>query len=421
MIKLTKRTVDGLLATHDGRDRFFWDEEIKGFGLRINPSGVAAWLVQYRTVHGRTRRLTLGAVSVVTPEQARQRARIELGRVEQGYDPSGERKAIRAATTVSQLCDEYLEAGKGRIKDSTLKMDRSRIDRHVKPLLGNRAVTSLTPGEIERFMRDVIAGKTAKNVAEKNGRPRGGQTSGGSGVAARTVGMLGTILERAVRDGSIQRNPVRGVSRPKDRRYRPTFSFELIERLGEGLRVAEAEKANASGLGAIKILLLTGCRREEILALRWSEVDLQNRCVRFPDTKTGPQVRPIGRAAVDAILALPRAEGAVFLLPSNRTKGHFVGLPKVWRRVLERANLEYRRPHTLRHWFSSAAAEMNYSELTIAGLIGHHGRGVTARYANAPDSALLAAADRVSARIAEALFAPKADIGNVIDFQALRQ
>jgi integrase len=385
------------------RDMVHWDDAVPGFGLRVKPSGVRTWVIQYRNAHGQTRRLSLGPASVLTPEQARARAKIELGRVEEGRDPSGERRMAREAVTVAELCDDYLAAGKGRIKDSTLAMDQSRIDRHVKPLLGSRIVKSLTPADIERFLRDVASGKSASKAKPPTGqRLRGGQTTGGVGVASRTVGMLGTILERAVRDGSIPRNPVRSVRRPKDKIRKPPFSFAILRSVGSALR-ASAEFENEIALRALRLLLLTGCRRMEVLSLRWDAVDTRASCLRLADTKSGAQIRPIGRTALSVINQAPGSNREHYVFPAAIGQGHFVGLPRVWARVAKRAGIDGVSIHGLRHWFASAAAEMNYSELTIAGLLGHRVRGVTARYATAPDRALVAAADRVSARIASVL------------------
>jgi integrase len=102
------------------------------------------------------------------------------------------------------------------------------------------------------------------------------------------------------------------------------------------------------------------------------------------------------------------SKSADYIFTGAEAGKHLVGLPKIWARVAKRAALDGVSLHGLRHWFASAAAEMNFSELTIAGLLGHHVKGITARYATAPDSALLAAADRVAARISESMEAPRA-------------
>ena len=148
-----------------GRDVFAWDAgdgALKGFGVRIKPSGIASYLVQYRNQEGRTRRLVLGRVGELTPDEARSLAADKLKGVRKGADPSADRHAARSATTVAELCDLYFADAKRRIKPSTLAMDRSRIDCHVKPLIGRRAVAALTRRDIERLQADVAAGKTAR-------------------------------------------------------------------------------------------------------------------------------------------------------------------------------------------------------------------------------------------------------------------
>lgn len=413
MPKLTKRFVDAARASKNGADEVFWDEAVTGFGLRVKASGAKSWLVQYRNAHGVSRRLTLGRAGVMTPDQARKEAKQKLAAVDRGQDPADESAQARKAKTVSQLCDEYLKVEANRIKPSTLAMDRSRIEAHVKPLIGSRPVASLKPADLERFLQDVLKGKTAKKP-KAGKRPRGGLTAGGPGVASRTLGMLGTILQRAVRDGLLPSNPARGIKRPKDQPKAPPFSFDRVKQIGDAMRAIEAEEGGAltvakpgmlTGLRAVRCLILTGCRRSEILTLQWGDVDLAGRCFRLSDTKTGKQVRPVGRTALEYLASFmpENAKKGDYVFPGASKAGHFVGLPKSWARIAAAAEIDDVSIHGLRHWFASAAAEMNYSDLVIGGLLGHAKRGITGRYANAPDSALVAAADAVSARIAAAI------------------
>jgi integrase len=401
MPRITKRLVDSLRPER-GRDLFVWDAgdgALKGFGIRIKPSGTGSYLVQYRNKEGRTRRFVLGRLGTLTPDDARRLAGDALRTVAMGGDPSAERQAIRGSITIADLCDLYLADAKGRIKASTLAMDKSRIETHVKPLIGRYTVRSLTTADIERMIADIAAGKTAK-PRKKQGR--GGLSTGGSGVAARTVGMTATILEYA--RGSlklIKDNPARGVKKPPDRRQRRFLTLEEIATLGEVMREEDAEES-ATALAAIRFLLLTGFRRMEALGLQHKWVDARARCVRFEDTKSGPQLRPIGTDALAVLKEQPVHEG-LWTFPAARGAGHFVGLPKVLARICSKAKLEGITTHVLRHTFAATAAEMGFSELTIAGLLGHSVPGVTARYAHVPDAALVAAADRVSARIATAL------------------
>jgi integrase len=401
--KITKRVVDGLRPDRGGKDIFQWDAgdgALKGFGIRMKRSGTASYLVQYRNKEGRTRRLVIGKVGTLTPDEARSLASDALKAAAKGGDPSADRRAVRGAMTVSNLCDLYLADAKSRIKPSTLVMDKSRIETHVKPLIGRFTVRSLTAADIERMKADIIAGKTAK-PRKKEGR--GGIATGGPSAAARTLGMTATILEYAKHLKLIKDNPARGVKKPPDHKQRRFLTLEEITHLGKKMREAEAAGENATALAVIRLLLLTGLRRMEALGLPRAWLDGRARCIRFEDTKSGAQLRPIGAQAVKLIEAQPARDGSPWVFPASRGAGHFVGLPKVLDRICANAELEGVTLHVLRHSFAATAAEMGFSELTIAGLLGHSVPGVTARYAHMPDSALVAAADRVATCIATAL------------------
>ncbi len=286
-------------------------------------------------------------------------------------------------------------------------MDRSRIETHVKPLLGRRTVRSLTLEDIERFQGDVAAGKTAR----PRGPKRGGVATGGAGSASRTVSMLHTILEHARRRKRIDANPARGVRKiaPDRKRDRALTEKELAA-LGKAMREAETDHENKTGLAAIRLLLLTGFRRMEAMALQLDWVNPEKGYIRFPDTKSGPQVRPIGQAALAVIRTAPRREDSPYVFPAEQGDGHFIGVPRVLARVCARAKLTGVTPHVLRHTFASIAAEMGFTELTVAALLGHASRGVTQRYIHL-DEAIRVAADRVSER-AELLLMETAQPGS---------
>jgi integrase len=291
---------------------------------------------------------------------------------------------------------------KGRpIKASTLATDRNRIDAHVRPLLGAKAVQSLEVKDIEQMQADITAGKTAVKPAKRGKRKRGGIARGGAGTAGRTLGMLRTIFEHAVRRGMIASNPAKGARKFADRKRKKRLSLDQIRELGAAMRTAEADGENPTGLAAIRLILFTGFRRSEALGVR-REWLLPAGGVDFPDTKSGPQARPIGRSAMKLLNERFRASNEAWAFPADRGEGHFVGLPKVLARVAAMAGLKGITAHVLRHTYASIAAELGFSELVIAGLLGHSAGSVTSGYVHL-DTALVAAADRVSTTIRTAL------------------
>jgi integrase len=178
--------------------------------------------------------------------------------------------------------------------------------------------------------------------------------------------------------------------------------------LGRALRACTAEGEHPTGLVAIRLLLLTGFRRLEALSLQHRYVSENEHCVRFPDTKSGPQVRAIGAGALELIKDQPRRDDTPYVFPADVGEGHFIGVVRVLDRVCNRAKLVGVTPHVLRHTFASIAAELGFSELTIAGLLGHAAQGVTQRYVHL-DAALVLAADRVSQHIAQLLEGRRVD------------
>ena len=399
MPKLTKRFIDSMVPNPAQNDQTLWDDTLKGFGLRVRRSGAMSWIIMYRNRDNRLRKYTIGQVGALTPDEARNEARQKLADVHRGIDPGADKSAQRTALTVGELCEQYQQSSKGRVKDTTWAMDQSRIDCHVKPLLGSRKVGSLKLTDIEALQRDVASGKSA----QKKRAGRGGTPRGGRGVAARTVSMVGTILEYARRQGLVDTNVARGVQKFAIGKRTRFLSYEELSELGKALEMAQEHGENRTALAAITTLALTGCRRQEILDLPWDWLDGQRKCIRFGDTKTGAQLRPIGAAAVTHLMAQAKRENCGWVFPASNGEGSFVGAPRVFQRICTAAKIEGVSLHTLRHTFASVAADLGYSELTIAGLLGHRGSSVTARYAHVPDRALIAAADHVAGRIASAL------------------
>lgn len=398
--KITKRVVDAEEPAE--KDKFVWDAELKGFGLKTTPKGRKVYVVQFRLPGQTTRRYTIGQHgSPWTPTTARQEAMRVLGQVAAGSDPSEEKRLAKQDITLNELCDLYLENGTSDKKASTIAMDRSRINAHVRPLLGKKRLKQVRKADISHFVRAVAAGETSKD--ERTGLRGRSIVRGGKGVANRSLGMLGAIFEFAVDEGFIAENPARGVKKFKEGRPTRFLSSAEMVRLGEALRTAECDGLNAFALAAIRLLLLTGCRRNEILELKWEQVDFETGFLRLGDSKTGAKVTPIGAPALSLISRLPRLAGNPYVIPGEKAGGHLVGIQKVWAKIRRMAELEDVRLHDLRHSFASVGARSGESLLVIGKVLGHASSSATARYAHLSDDPVKKAAEMTSQGISRNL------------------
>lgn len=435
--KLTKRLVDTIRP--QAKPAFWFDSDVKGFGLKVMPSGVMSWIVEYRPGAGgratQKKRLTLGKTGSLTPDEARDIARSTLAKVHGGGDPAAQKTEARTATTMAELCDLYVrEAERGHIigkrgapkKASTLATDRGRIERHIKPLLGRKTVRDLSQADVERFLRDVADGKTAADIkTKKHGRAR---VVGGRGTATRTVRLLGGLLTFAKRLGLRTDNPTQGVAKYADVEGGRFLSTAELDRLGAKLRDAEtigleweikakgrrarylAKDAETrrtvispNATAAIRLLILTGCRLREILHLEWSHVDFERGLLMLPDLKTGAKTIVLAAPALEVLVGIERIEGSCFVIAGERPNRPRSDLKRPWAQITRAAGLEGLRLHDLRHTFASygAAAGMG---LTIVGrLLGHADPKTTNRYSHFDADPLRRAANAVGNTLAAAM------------------
>jgi integrase len=404
MPKLTKRFVDAVRSAPSKGNAVYWDDDLAGFGLRAKPSGALSYCVQYRNAQSRSCRITVGRAGVLTPEEARTEARKKLAAVAQGRDPQAERTERRNDPTVAELCDLYLAEGpasKPRKKASSWEADRSNIRRHIVPLIGRKHLQTLTRADVERFQLDVTQGKSAADI--KTGLRGRAIVEGGPGIAARATAVLGAILTFAVSRGLRADNPARGVERNKLPKRERFLSQEELAKLGDALTKAERSGMNRDMVAAIRLLLLTGARKSEILGLRWDWVDFERTCLRLPDSKTGAKVIPLGAPALKIIADIPRAKGKNWVFPATKGEGHLVGLPSVWQKIVEAAGLKGARLHDLRHGFASVAVADGSSLYLVGKVLGHTQARTTEKYAHVANDPELAVADRTARKIAAAM------------------
>lgn len=280
-------------------------------------------------------------------------------------------------------------------KATTLRIDRIRIARHIKPRLGRMKVTDIGRADIERLMVDVGSGRIRGEATP--------HTRGGIHAASRTVGLLGGIFTFAVEREFVKTNPTRGVKRYKDNRRDRFLSPAELARLGDVLAELEKNGGDPRHINIIRLLALTGARKNEIARLKWSEIDRAMGMLRLEDSKTGAKVIRLGSAALKLIEGL-LANGSIYVFPDRKDpKRPIANLDWAWVGVRKRAGMEDLRIHDLRHSFASAGLAGGEGLQLIGKLLGHSHVSTTSRYAHLADDPVRAAADRISESVAASL------------------
>ena len=383
MPKINKRIVAAAIAQNTAYD--INDSELRGFGVRILPSGAHSYFVRYRR-GGQRRRISLGSQGTLTPEQARSRAVQLLARVGAGEDPAAGRQSGGQITTVADLVERFeSEHIAVRLKPTTIKDYRRHLRYDIVPTLGHLQITEITRDDVARFHHKY------RHIPYQ---------------ANRKLATLSKMFSMAELwglrpDGS---NPCRRIKKYPERKRKRYLRGNELAQLGEALRESEHEGLETrSSINLIRLLLYTGCRLSEILTLKWDYVDLENGVLRLPDSKTGEKIVHIGGAAVRCLAGIEQIEDNPWVITGKLPRSHLVSPQRAWQRIRARAGLGDVRIHDLRHTFASVAVSGGQGLPMIGKLLGHTQVQTTAGYAHLFDEPVKQAADDVSASIEAAL------------------
>jgi integrase len=394
-MKLSEKIVAKLICAPDGRDVIVFDDALPGFGVRVKPSRHKAYIIQYRTRAGTSRRLTLGSSTVLSLDAARKRARKLLVQVSDGADPAQERSDQRRAGSIAELADRYFaEHVKVHNKPNTVTAVARVIARHIKPALGRIGVGELSRSRLKQWHQSMAATPCEAN---------------------RALAYCSKMLSLAATDWELRPdNPALGIKKfPETKRTRFLSEAEL-EALGKALAEAtHARLERPATILAIRLLALTGCRLSEILGLSWDRVDLAQGVLWLDEAKTGARAVALGTAAV-TLLADRKTEAPEGSAPVCKTEAGKAlpvsSIEAAWHRICKRARIEGARLHDLRHTVGTYASSAGLNAFLIRDLLGHKTLAMTGRYVERNPDPLRAAAEPTSSRIAAAMGGQVADV-----------
>ena len=378
--RLTKLVVDGLKL--QAKDLIVWDRDLKGFGVKVTPSGRKVYFVFYRANSGKQRKPTIGLHGKVTTEEARQIARKWIAAAISGQDISEERKEARAAPLIRDLAERYLNDYAACFKKpSSYKSDKSNLNNHVLPLLGTKKVLEVMRADIENVKIAIREGKTAaRHKAKFRGRSI---ITGGPGVANRTVALLSKMMGCAVDWGMRADNPALRIKKyPEHRKDRFLDTYE-IQRLLQALGHTEVQGLESPHTVAwLRLLLFTGLRLGEVRDLLWSDLDLVRGTLKLRDSKTGARTVPLNDQAISVFKRHRATEVNQYVILSAKVGGR-PSLGKPWSRICKLAKIDdTANIHCLRHTFASWAVMGGLSLAQTGALLGHKSTQTTLRYAD---------------------------------------
>jgi integrase len=363
--KLTDAVIKALPAPAKG-SRIFYDEAVKGFGIRVTANGARAFVLNYRTRLGRERRDTIGTFPDWRTGPARTEALDLKKRIDQGGDPLGEIKAGRAAPTVNDLCDRFIAEYLPRKRPTTRKGYTQQIDADIRPGLGRLRVAEVSFADVDALHRSIS--RRAPYHAN------------------RVLAVLSRMFAMAIKWRMRTDSPCRGVERNPEHQRRRYLSADELVRLAAVLATTDQQIADI-----IRLLLLTGARRGEVLQARWTDIDLKTGIWSKPAlaTKQGTaHTVPLSEAAQRVLHSVrERQAGSEWVFPAA-DGSHRCNIHNGWFRICKAADITGARVHDLRHTYASVLASAGLSLPVIGALLGHSNPTTTARYSHLFDDPL---------------------------------
>lgn len=352
-------------------DELIWDTALPRFGARRRRASTT-YLIKVR-IGGRQRWITLGRHGPLTPAEARAKARHMLAQIDSGQDPTREREQRRTMPTVAEFAEQWLtEHVTLKRKPTTATEYRRIVRRHIEPTLGKLPIDDVALNDALRLHTSLASQPYLGN---------------------RVIAALSAIMTYAERYKlrPPASNPCRGLERFKERKRKRPLTQSERSRLWAHLDDLETSE-NPFIVAALRLLLLTGMRKNEVLRMRWADVDLKECLINLNDAKTGARTVVLSRMAVAVLSALPRQADNPYVICGHRDGKHLVNLHKTWNAIRHRLGFSDVRIHDLRHTVGTMLAR-TAPLVVVRDALGHQVIQTTSGYSHTAQDAVRAALD----------------------------
>ena len=375
-IKLEASIIPTLGCAPGKSNEKYFDTAIVGFIVEVRPNGGATYALKYKDTYGVQRQYKIANVADLSFAQAKKEAIRIKSRVVVGDNPADERQASRRIPTIQELSERYLEYVRTYKRSHSIDERYLRI--HVIPKWGRRHLNQLSQTEVLEWLNSKVA----------------------EGYAQATVNrwqvILGHMMRMAKRWGlpGAEINPLEGVKQkdPANRIERFLTPAET-----QRLQIAVEESPNFMLRYIVALLLLTGCRKRELLDAKWGEFSIERKTWRIPTTKTGkPRHVPLSQDAIAVLKSIPRFDDCPYVVPNPESLKPFVSVFNSWNNARERAGLRDVRMHDLRHSCASNLVNAGQSLYVVAKVLGHSQVRTSERYAHLSADTLLSAVNAAS-------------------------
>lgn len=358
MPNLSKRTVEAL--TPKGKDYIVWDESLKGFGVKVTPKGKKSYLVKYLGSGNKQRRPALGVHGTITCEQARDKAKEYLSKMQLGIDLMDERNKAKEELTFNALFDEYMKKHSKPHKKSWWR-DEEYYDRHIRDEIGREQLSAITHERMVKLHHKI------------------GYDQGSPSMANQIITLIGMIFNKAIEWGYFNAQPpTRFIKKFKTKSRDRFLQKDELPRFFEGVNQEEDENLR----DFFKILLFTGQRKGNVLAMNWSNVHFSEGYWYIPDTKNGePHTIPLIAPAIEILARRFKEKTSEWVFPAESASGHLVDPKKAWKRILKRAEIEDLNMHDLRRTMGSYQTIGGSNSFIVAKSLGHKSIKSTEIYA----------------------------------------